>query len=144
MAKKHELLQVNIYAPEGLIYTHYSRGVVVKTTDGEMTILPNHIPVITSLTVGSIKVSRREESMADNYIAINGGILEMHDNVVEITATYAIRSRDIDEGKALIEKQQAEAELETALSNNDTVAHRRARIALSRAINKINVGAKKF
>ena len=108
MAKKHELLQVNIYAPEGLIYTHYSRGVVVKTTDGEMTILPNHIPVITSLTVGSIKVSRRKESMADNYIAINGGILEMHDNVVEITATYAIRSRDIDEGKALIEKQQAE------------------------------------
>lgn len=144
MANVQELLKVNIYAPEGLIYTHYSRGVVVKTTGGEMTILPNHIPVITSLTVGSIKVSRREESMADNFIAINGGILEMHDNIVEVTATYAIRSRDIDEGQALIEKQRAEAELETALSNNDTIAHRRARIALSRAINMINVGAKKF
>lgn len=143
MASDKNLLKVNIYAPEGLIYTHYSRAVVVKTTGGEMTIMPNHIPVISSLSVGAIKVVRRDDSTPDNYIAINGGILEMHNNTVEITATYAIRSRDIDEAEVLIEKQQAEAALETALSNKDTVAYRRAQIALSRAINMINVGAKK-
>ena len=144
MANDKKLFQVNIYAPEGLVYTHYSRGVVVKTTDGEMTFLPHHIPVITSLTVGAIKVKRRDASMVDNYIAINGGILEMHGDVVEITATYAIRSRDIDEANVQIDKQGAEAELETAMSNHDTIAYQRAQIALSRAINMINVSEKRM
>lgn len=144
MAKNQDLLQVNIYSPEGLVYTHYSRGIIVKTTGGEMTILPNHIPVIASLTVGAIKVLRRDDTIADNFIAINGGILEMHNNLVEVMATFAIRSRDIDEAAAQIDKQEAEAELETALSKHDMAAYRRAQIALSRAINMINVSEKKL
>lgn len=142
MATNQNLLQVNIYSPEGLVYTHYSRGVVVKTTGGEMMIMPNHVPVIASLTVGAVKVLRRDESVKDNFIAINGGVLEMHNNVVEIMATFAIRARDIDEAAAQIDKQVAEAELETAISKEDMVAYRRAQIALSRAINMINVSEK--
>lgn len=142
MATNQNLLQVNIYSPEGLVYTHYSRGVVVKTTGGEMMIMPNHVPVIASLTVGVVKVLRRDESVKDNFIAINGGVLEMYNNVVEIMATFAIRARDIDEAAAQIDKQVAEAELETAISKEDMVAYRRAQIALSRAINMINVSEK--
>lgn len=142
MTKNQDLLQVNIYSPEGLVYTHYSRGVVIKTTGGDMMIMPNHVPVIASLTVGAVKVLRRDESIKDNFIAINGGIIEMHDNIVEIMATFAIRSSDIDEAQAHIDKQEAEAALETAVSKEDMIAYRRAQIALNRAINMINVSEK--
>lgn len=138
MAERNTM-KVRIYSPQGTIYEHRAYGCNVKSIDGGVTLLPNHAPILVALGLGAVKVTRCEDGEPTDCIAINGGVLEMRDNVCEIITNFAIRARDIDEAHVLMEKQMAEQELQSAIANDDTVAFKRAKIALDRAVNMISV-----
>lgn len=139
-------LKVNVYAPDGLIFSNQASFVTADTPSGEIGILPHHISLVTPIDVGAIKVTlnRKNEEDKAAYIAVNGGIMEVHDNTVSIVASFAIRARDIDEAEVRLEMQKAEYEMETALMKKDTLAYTRAKIELKHAINQINVKAAKL
>lgn len=134
----NEKLIVRIISPQGVIYDHRALSCSVKALDGGMTILANHTPILAALDISAVKVRRISENEED-FIAINGGVLEMRDNVCEIVTSYAIRARDIDTATVQLEKQEAEVEIKAAITNDDTQAFRRAKISLERAINMISV-----
>ena len=110
-------MNVQIVTPDGLVYDHHAAFVSVKTIDGELGILPRHINTIAVLAVDQVKVRRVDDEKHIDWIAVNGGIIEVVDNVITIVADSAERARDIDISRA-----------------------ERAKIALQRAINRINVG----
>ncbi|UUX33992.1 ATP synthase F1 subunit epsilon [Fundicoccus culcitae] len=132
-------IQVVVYSPEGEIYNHRSKSCNVHTPEGGMSILANHMPIVASLDTSAIRVIRLDEEETVDYIAINGGILNFNNNRLEIATSYAIRARDIDEAKVELERQEAEAAMQSALHQHNTKEFNRAKIQLKRAINLITV-----
>ena len=135
-------MTVQIVTPDGLIYDHHAAFVSVKTIDGELGILPRHINTIAVLEVDQVKVRRVDDDKHIDWIAVNGGIIEIADNVITIVADSAERERDIDISRAERAKLRAEHEIEEAHDKHLIDQERRAKIALQRAINRINVGTR--
>ncbi|GCF93395.1 ATP synthase epsilon chain [Enterococcus florum] len=132
-------LTVNVVTPDGLIYDHHATIVVANTISGELGILPNHAPIIAPLAIDEVRVRRTDSDTHVDWIAVNGGIMEVRDNVVTIIADTAERERDIDVSRAERAKQRAEQRIEEAKASHDTDQLRRSEVALHRAINRINV-----
>ena len=107
-------MTVQIVTPDGLIYDHHAAFVSVKTIDGELGILPRHINTIAVLEVDQVKVRRVDDDKHIDWIAVNGGIIEIADNVITIVADSAERARDIDISRAERAKRRAELEIEEA------------------------------
>ncbi|COR02139.1 proton-translocating ATPase, F1 sector, epsilon-subunit [Streptococcus pneumoniae] len=140
-------LTVQIVTPDGLVYDHHASYVSVRTLDGEMGILPRHENMIAVLAVDEVKVKRIDDKDHVNWIAVNGGVIEIANDMITIVADSAERARDIDISRAERAKLRAEraklrAEraIEEAQDKHLIDQERRAKIALQRAINRINVG----
>lgn len=134
-----DVLTVNVMTPDGLVYDHHAKIVVAKTTDGEIGILPKHAPIIVPLAIDEVRVKRTDADTHVDWIAVNGGIMEVRDNLVSIIADSAERERDIDVSRAERAKLRAEKMIQEAKEKENIDALKRANVALHRAINRINV-----
>lgn len=143
-------MTVQVVTPDGLKYDHHASFIHAVTKDGQIGILPGHINLIAPLEVDELKVRRVDDESHVDWIAVNGGIIEVKDDFITIIANSAERDRDIDVSRAERAKQRAERVLEeetkrvleeaTKSDRNDDV--QRPQIALRRALNRINVGTK--
>jgi len=143
-------MTVQVVTPDGLKYDHHASFIHAVTKDGQIGILPGHINLIAPLEVEELKVRRVDDESHVDWIAVNGGIIEVKDDFITIIANSAERDRDIDVSRAERAKQRAERVLEeetkrvleeaTKSDRNDDV--QRAQVALRRALNRINVGTK--
>lgn len=138
MDDKH-IMTVNIVTPDGQVYSHKSTRLITRATDGDLGILPNHLPIIATLQIAKLKVLRADNKNEENEIAVNGGYLEFKDNVANIVADSAERARNIDLRRARYAKQRAEKRIQKAKEVHNNDDGRRAEIALARAINRIDV-----
>ncbi|MDT2809913.1 F0F1 ATP synthase subunit epsilon [Enterococcus asini] len=136
---EERFLTVNVVTPDGLVYDHHARIVVAKTISGEIGIMPRHAPIIAPLVIDEVRVKRLDSDTHVDWIAVNGGIMEVRDDVVSIIADSAERERDIDVSRAERAKIRAEKMIEAAQAQEDVDQLRRATVALHRAINRINV-----
>ncbi|AYW50760.1 MAG: F0F1 ATP synthase subunit epsilon [Tetragenococcus halophilus] len=134
-----QYLTVNVVTPNGLVFDHHATMVVAITTNGELGILVNHAPIVAPLEIDEVRVKRIDSENHVNWVAVNGGIIEVRDNVVTIIADSAERARDIDISRAERAKQRAEETIEQAKQTSDIDEQQRAEVALHRAINRINV-----
>ena len=134
-------MTVQIVTPDGLKYDHHAAFIQCRTLDGELGILPGHINMIAPLDIDEIKVRRVDDENHVDWIAVNGGILEIADNLVTIVANSAERARDIDVSRAERAKLRAERDIEEAQHAHNIDLEKRASVALLRAINRINVGS---
>ncbi|KAF1305475.1 F0F1 ATP synthase subunit epsilon [Enterococcus saccharolyticus] len=132
-------LTINIVTPNGVVYDHHATLIVVKTLDGELGILPNHAPIIAPLAIDELRVTRIDSETHIDWVAVNGGVMEVRDNIVTVIADSAEREREIDLSRAERAKQRAEHLILEAKEHDDVDELRRATVALHRAINRINV-----
>ncbi|MGY3778116.1 F0F1 ATP synthase subunit epsilon [Isobaculum melis] len=132
-------MQVNIVTPDGIVFSHRAEMIVAKTLDGEIGILPKHAPIIVPLKIDEVRVERVGPENWNNAIAVNGGVMEVRDNVCNIIADSAERARDIDLSRAEKAKLRAEKRIESAKQVADSDELRRATVALHKAINRISV-----
>ncbi len=135
-------MTVQIVTPDGIRYDHHAAFMLVKTTEGELGIYPGHVDLIAVLDIDEIKVRRVDDENHVDWIAVNGGIIEVSKDLVTIVSDSAERARDIDVSRAERAKLRAEREMEEAQNTNNIDMERRASIALQRAINRIRVGNK--
>ena len=131
-------MQVNIVTPAGIVYNHQATRVIAKAVDGEIGILPNHIPIIVPLTIHSVRVERVSIDTED-WIAVNGGVMEVRDNICSIIADSAERARDFVIERAMVAKQLAEEELRKTEAIENKNHSKRAEISLRKAVNRISV-----
>ena len=140
MAEAEKLFKINIVTPNGLIYSHRGSSVSMRAIDGDRQILYNHLPILTPLTVGEVRVQRGADvDHKVDHIAVSGGIIEFANNVATIIADNAERARNIDLSRAEAAKQRAEALIKEAKEKHDEQLLERAQIALRRAVNRIHV-----
>lgn len=130
----HMLLE--IVTPERKVFEKQIDMVVVKAIDGELGILPNHIPLVTPLKIGVVRAKHAED---EELVAVSGGFMEVRNNKVVILAESAELPGDIDLERALAAKVRAEKRME---QRRDEIDFRRAEIALQKALNRIEVAGK--
>lgn len=135
-------LHVQVITPDGLVFDGEAGFVLARTTDGEMGVLPNHLPIIVPLAINSLQIKEKMSGNVLCTIAVNGGFLEVRDNKVSVLAYSAEQSEEIDIERAQLAKTRAEKSLEEAKEEHDTDNLKRAEVALNRAINRIHVSRK--
>lgn len=111
--------------------------VVVPGIDGELGILPHHMPIITALGVGELKVRRGGQ---EDIYAVAGGFVEVRPDRVVVMADLAERSDEIDEAKAVEARRAAEAQLGEI---QDPVDLARARAALQTALMRERIAVRR-
>ncbi|TXK75988.1 F0F1 ATP synthase subunit epsilon [Paenibacillus sp. N3.4] len=129
---------LEIVTPERKVYAEQASMVVAKGVEGELGILPNHIPLVTPLKIGSITV--KKQGSKDEIIAVNGGFMEVRKDKVVILAESAELPEQIDVDRAKAAKERAQKRL--ADTKQEHVDFKRAELALQRALNRINVSGK--
>ena len=117
-------MQLEIVTAERLVYSEPVNGVVAPGVEGDLGILPQHAPLLTSLQPGELRILKEGEE--DISMAISGGFLEVMANRVLILADAAERSEEIDEARAeegmrraqeLVEHRTSDMDLERALAS---------------------------
>lgn len=126
-------LSVSVVTPDGTVLEDDFDMVVCVTEDGEIGILPGHIPLISPLVISAIRLKRGNET---NFLAVNGGFLEVGLDKVSILAQSAEKPDDINVKRAREAKARAERRLQT---KQDNVDFHRAELALKRAMNRLDI-----
>ncbi|MFC6181463.1 F0F1 ATP synthase subunit epsilon [Lactiplantibacillus daowaiensis] len=139
MADNANSLTVSIVTPDGQVYENKTPMLIVRTIDGELGILPNHIPVIASLAIDEVRIKQVETDQEDDEIAVNGGFVEFSNNTATIVADSAERQNDIDVARAENARKRAESRIQAAQQKHDDAELARAQVALRRAMNRLNV-----
>ncbi|WP_068620669.1 F0F1 ATP synthase subunit epsilon [Paenibacillus tuaregi] len=129
---------LEIVTPERVVFSEQVESLSVRGEEGELGILPGHIPFVTPLKVAPIKVKTGKKS---SILAVHGGFVEVQKDKVILLAESAEAPNDIDVERAKAAKERAERRL-NAHGNQDMVDHRRAELALQRAITRINVSSR--
>lgn len=128
---------LEIVTPERKVYEKNIDMLLVKGIEGELGILPNHIPMVTPLKIAPItaKFDGKED-----VVAVNGGFMEVRKDKVVVLAESAEMPEDIDVARAEAAKSRAEQRL---ASNQTNLDFKRANIALQKAINRIEVARRR-
>ena len=128
---------LRVVSPEGNVLKEEAEFVVLPGETGEIGILPNHAPLITAMAIGVIRYT---VNGSVHRISTSGGFVEVADNKVTILADTAERGEMIDLERAMAAKERAEKRLSQKLQDVD---FRRAELALSRALARINAAQNK-
>ncbi|MFA5052046.1 MAG: F0F1 ATP synthase subunit epsilon [Patescibacteria group bacterium] len=97
-------IKFQITTPERVVYEDEVDEVVLPTLQGEIGILPHHIPLVSLLSVGEIRIKKGSETV---YMAVSGGFLQVKPNQVTVLADTAEREDEIDEKRAEEARQRA-------------------------------------
>ena len=71
-------MKIKIISLKGVKYDSDGYGVVVNTVGGQLTILDNHLPIITTLEAGDIEVIADKGGKAREKFSTGGGFLELN------------------------------------------------------------------
>lgn len=119
-------IKLKIVTPEKILFEDIVSQVSVSTIMGEITILPNHIPLVSQLSSGEIVI--KTEQGKEDLMAISGGFIEVLPDQVVILADTAERAEDIDEARAEEARQKAEEILKTKVADAEGFAMFTAKI----------------
>src|SRR5947199_10463223 len=120
-------LHVDIVTVEGRRFKGDADFVVAPGSEGELGILPQHIPLLTFLSPGAVKVRNDGE---EQFFFVSGGFLEVRPDQVTVLADSAERAEDIDESRAEEARRRAQESLQQQGADADVAA---ASAALARA-----------
>ena len=104
-------LILEIVTPEARVYSDTIDTVVIPTTSGEVGILPGHIPLLTQIEHGELRVTKNGQT---HWLAVSGGFDEVEGDKVHVLAEHAITEEKIDENAVEAALKRAEQELKDA------------------------------
>lgn len=124
-------LNLKIITPERVVLEDTVDKITAVANDGELTILPGHEPLVTTLAIDVLRYSHKgEEATA----AVIGGILAVNEGSVEVLSDVAELDVEIDEARAHQARSRAEAEKTQRTDKMDVYI---SEMALSRAIARL-------
>lgn len=130
-------LVLEIITPTKVVLSEEVDELTVPTVDGEISILPNHVNLLTKLMPGEMVI--RNGSKSDLF-AVTGGFLEILDNHVNLLADYAIRADDIEIAKVEEAKERAQKAMKEKLNEED---FRVANAELAKSLLQLKVARKR-
>jgi F-type H+-transporting ATPase subunit epsilon len=101
-------LILEIVTPEARVYADTVETVVIPTVEGEIGILPGHIPLLTQVEAGELRVAKNGKT---ELLAVGNGFAEIDGDRVSILTESAITEEKIDEAAAEKAMQRAQEAL---------------------------------
>lgn len=111
------MMKCNIVSAEESLFSGDVKRVVAHGSVGDLGILPNHTPLLTSLFPGPVRVVKEDNS--EEIFYISGGFLEVQPTEVVVLADTAIRAEDLDEAAAKAAIRVAEDQLRDKSAQQD-------------------------
>ena len=109
-------IHVDIVSAEEKIFSGLAEFVALPGESGELGILPGHMPLMTRIKPGAVRVKVQNQA-EEELVFVAGGLLEVQPSLVTVLADTAIRGHDLDEAKALEAKRRAEEALRNRTSD---------------------------
>ncbi|MCX6789401.1 MAG: ATP synthase F1 subunit epsilon [Candidatus Gribaldobacteria bacterium] len=97
-------IKFKIVTPERVVYESEVDQATIPTAQGEITVLPNHIPLVGVLRPGELMIKKGKEEIT---MAVSGGMIEVTKNMIVILADTAEQAHEIDEQRAKEAKDRA-------------------------------------
>jgi F-type H+-transporting ATPase subunit epsilon len=110
-------IHVDVVSAEESIFSGEAKFVALPGEAGELGILPGHIPLITRIKPGAVRIEKADGS--EEFVFVAGGILEVQPDAITVLSDTAIRGKDLDEAKASEARKQAEEAVKNAKSDVD-------------------------
>jgi F-type H+-transporting ATPase subunit epsilon len=126
-------IQVDVVSAEESIFEGEAEFVVLPGESGELGIYPQHIPLITRIRPGAVRIKLAGKA-EETFVFVAGGILEVQPGRVTVLADTAIRGHDLDEAKAEDARKKAE---EALLNRSADIDYAKAQAELAEAIAQI-------
>lgn len=131
-------LQFKIVTPERVVFEDTVDAVILPTVEGEITVLPHHIPLVSLLQAGILRIKKDAEEIP---LAVSSGVIEVDGGRVVVLADTAERAEELEEKK--IEGARAAALALMEEKRGDTEGFAEATAALERELARLKV-AKRY
>ncbi len=105
-------VQLDVVSAEERIFSGLVESIQVTGSEGELGILPGHIPLLTGIKPGMVRIVKQFGE--EHLIYVAGGVLEVQPHSVTVLADVAVRAEDLDEQAALAAQKRAEEQMQHA------------------------------
>ena len=126
-------LHLEIVTPAARVYSDQVEAVTMQGVEGQLTILPQHIRLMTQLVPGEMVVHKDGQ---DQFLAVGGGLATVTADRVSILTDMAILAENIDEAKAEEARQRAAARLREKISAEEVAS---VNASLARSLAQLKV-----
>lgn len=132
-------LNLKIITPERVVFEDSVDSVSAMTENGEITILANHVPLVSLLRAGEMRL---KDNGNETLLAVSTGMIEVRPgNQIVILADTAERSEELTLEEIEKAKELAQKRLEEARDKNE-VAYADALVHLERELARYKVASK--
>ncbi|MFA5109065.1 MAG: ATP synthase F1 subunit epsilon [Patescibacteria group bacterium] len=112
-----KIIKFEIVTPERVVLQQEILQITVPTTSGEITILPDHIPLVSVLQPGVIELKLPDGS--PEIMSVSGGFIEVRKDKIVVLADTAERAEELDETRIQEAKARAEELKKNAKAEDD-------------------------
>jgi F-type H+-transporting ATPase subunit epsilon len=126
-------LRLEIVTPDATVYSEDVDMVTLPGVEGQMGILPRHVPLMTHMVAGEMIVRKNGQ---DRCLVVGEGFVEITGEHVAILTDLAIAAENIDEAKAEEARQLAAARLRETMSSEEVAS---VNAALARSLGQLRV-----
>jgi F-type H+-transporting ATPase subunit epsilon len=122
-------LKLEIVTPDATVYSEPVESVM----EGQMTILPEHVRLMTQLVPGELIVRKGGQ---DEYLAVGEGLVSVTGDHVAIVTDMAVAAANIDQARAEEARQRAATRLREKLSSEEVAS---VNASLARSLVQLHV-----
>src|ERR1700750_3273730 len=123
-------LQLEIVTPEARTFSEEVDMVVLPGVEGELGILPLHVPLMTRLLPGEVRITQGQKQIE---LVVGTGFVEVTPTKVSILTDMALADTEVDEATAEEAVSRAKVELQNKELTSDEVAEIESALARSLA-----------
>lgn len=126
-------LKLEIVTPEATAYSEDVEMVTLPGVEGELGVYPNHVPLLTTLNPGELRVLKGGK---ETFLAIGEGFVEVTGTSVSVLTDMALELAGIDEHAAEAAVARAKAAMEKDLGSEEIAA---VEASLQKALAQLHV-----
>ncbi len=97
-----------VITPEEVIYDGEANLIIARIADGNLGVLVDHSPLVSSVEVGEVRIRENDEQ---HVYATSDGFFKVSENLVQVLVEEAVSAEDIDVEAAENRVEEAEREL---------------------------------
>ena len=126
-------LRLEIVTPDATAYSEDVEMVTLTGADGELGVYPNHVPLLTTLQPGELRVLKGGR---ETFLAVGEGFVEVKGDSVSVLTDLALEASSIDEGAAEAAVARAQAAMKEDHGSEEVAA---IQATLQKALAQLNV-----
>jgi len=126
-------LRLEIVTPDAIAYSEEVEMVTLVGAEGELGVYPNHVPLLTTLRPGELRVLKGGR---ETFLAVGEGFVEVKGDSVSVLTDVALEAANIDEGAAEAAVARAQAAMKEDMGSEEVAA---IQASLQKALAQLHV-----